>query len=139
MSIFRSSDLAEIIIALVEVYLDVGWHPDQPSPQSKTQRWVLGCISHDIPAIHFLVERAPGLRLDSRNSLMTDAVTTLDTEFLDFLAPHGADPTVGTPLFSLIKRYPAEAEKAMHARDAEDGATDILPSVPFSRRRPTAG
>lgn len=98
----------------------------------------LGCVSHWEKVIKFLVERAWDLGVDSKVVIIPGAVRTLNTTLLNFLVSRGVDPTVGTPLFSLVELYPSEVEKAMDAKDARSGFVDIEPPVPFSRRRSTA-
>lgn len=134
-SIFNDLDRSRNIIALLEVFLDAGWHPDQPGlePRSNDQSRVLSYICGHKLVVKFLIERLPGLHLESGGITVLTALKTWDTEFLDLLLSHGADATLGKPLFSIVERYASEVEKLFRA---SRGST--LVPVPFSQRRATA-
>lgn len=126
-SIFDGLDRSRHIIALLDVFLDAGWHPSPPrlSPKVGSGPWVLSAICGSKPLIEFLLERLPNLRFDPGDAVIASAIGTWDTELLDRLLLHGADPTVGAPLFSVAVANPFEPGNRG-------------PWIPFSRRRATA-
>lgn len=141
-STFDGSDRSQDIIALLESFLDAGWHPTQPwfEPQHEHKTQVFCYIWHLKPVVKFLIERVPGLRIESRGVMLRSALRACDAELLDILLPRGADatlgtdPMLGTPLLSLAERHPSDVEKFM----AASAGVPRAPPVPFPRRRATA-
>ena len=135
-TVFSTLRQSEVLISLLEVFLDAGWHPHQPwlSPQFQDlPTWALQCIPNNKSLVHFFIDRVPDLRLDCGGGIILGALWTWDTEFLDFLVSHGADPISDMPLFSVMQRYPSMMEKAMAKKEAE-----TYQPVPFSQRCRTA-
>ena len=131
-TIFHILEGSRDIIAMLEVFLDTGWHPNQPwhHPQNKDTCRAITSINGDKLVVKYLVERLPDLRFAPRHGSLYRAVITLDTELLDLLLLHGADATVGAPLFELVD---SKMERLMMTR-----IRVIRPPLPFSSRRATA-
>lgn len=133
-SLFSSLEGSQDLIALLDVFLDAGWHPNQPwyYPLSKGTCQVIEKISGNKVVVKYLVERLPGLRFAPGHGRLISALRAWDTELLDLLLSHGADATVGAPLFKLVERERSETEKYLLSTRSP------MPPVPFSQRRATA-
>lgn len=141
-SLFFSLEGSQDLIALLDVFLNAGWHPNQPwyATLSDTIYRVIGEINGDKVVVKHLVERLPNLRFASGHGRLIGALRTRDTEFLDLLLSHGADATVGAPYlilwsgnYRIMKNTPCQSEA--QARRSPFPSAALLQSGCFSTAR----